>query len=529
MTLRSTDYALLSQDSYKDPVVNKPITLDGIIYRSIDHADNPRTGFHATAYERMDTHEVVIAYWGTEFDREPVLDGLVDAGMAVAGVNAQTPDAMAFTQRVMDRTKVELDAQHRNSNVTVTGHSLGGTLAEIMAATYNLHGETFNAYGAAGLMQGVPQGSQQVIDHVRAGDVVSAASPHFGEVRIYAAPQDIDTLDKTGYRYGGSLLSLRNPIKAIDFSAHSIDNFVPESKTLGHSIISPESQARYRAHAGVIDRYRNDIQNARSAIALPGEAATFGAAVAIGTEKEMKLGVQVAGHVVHEAYDAAHGKVVEGVHAVQREVQNLTHETVQTFEATRYVITQGAHVVAHEVQSMAHTVDGEMMQGLHAASHGLLEAAADAARALHAAALHLHHPVNPDHAMFQQSRSAVQQIDAQYGRTPDKQSDQLAAALVLAAKRESMTRIYSVFLSEDGSRAFAMQGKPDLPLRQFAHVQTADAVNTPIYKSRAAAHAVNQQQTQQPSRRRRNLLRRCRGKPATFPDPPITRHLGGIP
>lgn len=118
------------------------------------------------------------------------------------------------------------------------------------------------------------------------------------------------------------------------------------------------------------------------------------------------------------------------------------------------------------------------------------------AQAKHAAPS-LADPKNPDHALYEQARVAVHHLDASMGRTSDKQSDQLAASLAVAAKRERMTAIDTVVLSEDGSRAFAVQGRPDSPQRQIAHVPTAEAVNTPIDKSSAAAHAVNQQQAQQ--------------------------------
>ena len=108
-------------------------------------------------------------------------------------------------------------------------------------------------------------------------------------------------------------------------------------------------------------------------------------------------------------------------------------------------------------------------------------------------------PKNPDHALYEQARAAVHHLDASMGRTSDVQSDQLAASLVVAAKRERMTAIDTVVLSEDGARAFAVQGRPDSPLRQFAHVQTAEAVNTPIDKSSAVAQAVAPKPAVQPA------------------------------
>ena len=198
-TIGTTDYALLARDAYQDRQTNQTVDLGGVKYRIFDHTDDPRTGYQGTAYQRLDTGQIVIAHRGSEFDRELLQDGGTDAGMVLTGLNAQAPDATAFTQRVMEKARQQAEQLGVPYDVTVTGHSLGGTLAELTAARMNLKGETFNAYGAAGLLYDLPEGGHQVIDHIRAGDIVSAASPHFGEVRIYAAPQDIDTLSKAGY------------------------------------------------------------------------------------------------------------------------------------------------------------------------------------------------------------------------------------------------------------------------------------------------------------------------------------------
>ncbi len=277
MTSRSTDYALLSQASYKDPdiesrgptgVTYKKITLDGIEYKPIAHADNPRNGFQATAYERQDgSHAVIIAYRGTEFGREPVQDGLVDAGMAVNGVNAQTADSEAFTKQVLENAKKTASFNQVPLDVTVTGHSLGGTLAEINAYKFGLRGETFNAFGATGLTQGIPQGGNQIIDNVRATDVVSAASPHFGQVRVYALPQDTQALGQADYtdsRVVNALTPHAPILGKIQADAHSIDNFVPNSTLLGHSILTQQNEKYAQAHSEMIQPYRYDIQGARS-------------------------------------------------------------------------------------------------------------------------------------------------------------------------------------------------------------------------------------------------------------------------
>ncbi|MGN6094126.1 MAG: XVIPCD domain-containing protein [Luteibacter jiangsuensis] len=457
MTLSSTDYALLAQDSYQDPVLNKPKILGDATYEAIDVADNPRTGFQATAYRRMDTGEIVIAYRGTEFDREPVHDGGVDAGMVLTGVNAQTQDSVAFTERVLERAKLDADLHHKPLQVTVTGHSLGGTLAEINAAKFGLKGETFNAYGAAGLLQGVPTGGNQVIDHVRAGDLVSAASTHFGEVRIYAAQQDIDTLSKAGYRDDSGILSPRNPIKATDFDAHAIDNFVPDSKLLGQSIINPESQARYRAHEGMIDRYRSDVMDIRKGLSatweVPKEIGERAHALGCEVAQDMAEAGRAIGHAAHEVADAAK-------HAGREMAKD---------------VGDAAHAIGDKVSGAWNTLShpGSWFDGDKPAPR-------------------LDDKSHPDHALFQQAREGVHRLDARHERTPDERSDRLAASLTVAARQGGMQRIDDVDLSADTSRTYAMQGDANSPFKQVAEVDTQRAVTTPIEESSRAWQEVVQ-------------------------------------
>jgi hypothetical protein len=379
MTIKSTDYALLAQDSYKDREVNEDVVLGGITYRVKDHVDNPKTGFQATAYRRVDTGEVVIAYRGTEFDREPVHDGVVDAGMALAGVNAQVRDADAFTRRVLDKAKTDAEKSNQPLNVTVTGHSLGGTLAELEAHKYGLKGETFNAFGAAGLVHGVPKGGHQVINHVRAGDPVSAASAHFGEVRVYAAQQDIDTLSKAGYRDDGGILSVRNPAKATGFSAHSVDNFVPNSETLGRSIIAPENEARYRAHHGMIDRYRDDVYGARAIASVPLQTKVQ-AGQAVG--HAVGHGMKAVSHAAGQAYDTTSTAVVHAAEttgqAVVSGAQAAGRAAGRTYDATSTAAVQAVHATGKAVVSGVQAV-GHAAERTYAVTSTAVAQAADTA------------------------------------------------------------------------------------------------------------------------------------------------------
>ncbi|MDR6644135.1 peptidoglycan hydrolase-like protein with peptidoglycan-binding domain [Luteibacter sp. 1214] len=101
---------------------------------------------------------------------------------------------------------------------------------------------------------------------------------------------------------------------------------------------------------------------------------------------------------------------------------------------------------------------------------------------------------HPHNGMFLQARDAVHKLDAQYGRTPDQQSHQLAGSVTVGAVREGMTRIDHIALSDDASRAYAVQGQLNSPFKQIAEVQTQQAMATPLEQSTAtlAQHTASQ-------------------------------------
>ncbi|NII53269.1 XVIPCD domain-containing protein [Luteibacter sp. SG786] len=113
-------------------------------------------------------------------------------------------------------------------------------------------------------------------------------------------------------------------------------------------------------------------------------------------------------------------------------------------------------------------------------------AAIAAAHQSRTAVLRLDDPAHPDHALYEQARAAVHRLDAQHQRTPDQQSDNLAAALTVAARREGLTSIDHVVLSDDASRAYAVAGDANSPHKRVADVATTQAVNTPVEQSASA-------------------------------------------
>ncbi|MBB5862933.1 XVIPCD domain-containing protein [Xanthomonas sp. 3058] len=120
----------------------------------------------------------------------------------------------------------------------------------------------------------------------------------------------------------------------------------------------------------------------------------------------------------------------------------------------------------------------------------------------------LRNPDHPGHPLFAQAQSHVQALDQANNRQSDVRSDNLAGCLAVQSCKMGMDRIDDVRLSEDASRAFAVQNNPNSlgPHDQLrAHVDTVAALNTPLEQSSQSwvqaaaerAHGEQQRQIQQ--------------------------------
>ncbi|SFR90196.1 putative chitinase [Dyella sp. OK004] len=106
---------------------------------------------------------------------------------------------------------------------------------------------------------------------------------------------------------------------------------------------------------------------------------------------------------------------------------------------------------------------------------------------------------HPDHELYKQALDGVHKLDTQHGRAPDTRSEQLAAALVVAAREHGLSRIDHVVPGQDASHIYAAQGALNSPFKQVAGVPTTQALDTPIAQSSQMwEQAAKQQQTTQP-------------------------------
>ncbi|MEA9554537.1 XVIPCD domain-containing protein [Xanthomonas nasturtii] len=110
---------------------------------------------------------------------------------------------------------------------------------------------------------------------------------------------------------------------------------------------------------------------------------------------------------------------------------------------------------------------------------------------------------HPDHAMHQQIRSKVGQLDAANGRTFDATSERMTASLLTLAKDNGFTRVDHVLLSEKtkdspaAQNLFVVQGEPQDPAKLRANMPTAEAAQRPVQESFAQLETVNQRLTQE--------------------------------
>ena len=90
---------------------------------------DPKTGTSGTAFRNKDTGEIILAYTGTNFKSELFKDASTDINeVAVVGTDHYKP-AFEFYERVRARY---------GDNIILTGHSLGGNIAQRVALEYNV-------------------------------------------------------------------------------------------------------------------------------------------------------------------------------------------------------------------------------------------------------------------------------------------------------------------------------------------------------------------------------------------------------
>lgn len=155
MSLSFLDIAKFANDTYKHNPNLDLFTSKEFIKLEIPITSS--TGFHATSYYNHNTKEVVIAYTGTN----GISDVNDDGKLALRLSTEQTPEAIDFFKTTTAR--IENDYGLDNVNVTITGHSLGGYLAQ-KVIKYGLTEGTINKENLVAVIFNSP-GTGEKVEH----------------------------------------------------------------------------------------------------------------------------------------------------------------------------------------------------------------------------------------------------------------------------------------------------------------------------------------------------------------------------
>src|SRR5262245_22646564 len=145
--------------------------------------ENPTTGFAAAAYQNLATGEITIAYRGTD----DFVKDFLDADLKIIAGNLpdrQYEDALTFFNTVRQ--------QYPDAPISLTGHSLGGTLSELVSITIfresgaTIPAVTFEAPGTQGILSGVPASDfSYIVNFEHPSEPAGGFRKHYGVIQYF--------------------------------------------------------------------------------------------------------------------------------------------------------------------------------------------------------------------------------------------------------------------------------------------------------------------------------------------------------
>lgn len=169
------EYALLSIQAYNNPGDGYQLP-PGWHLLDVSQPSSLGSGYFGVAF--IKGNDVVIAHRGTEFPTD-IGDAISDLQLALDFIPNQFTDAIVFINHI--------ETLSNQTNISFTGHSLGGLLAQLSAAKFNLAGTIFDSPGAKELLNeiGLVQ-NPNVTLYAAAPDLINATNTQIADIhRLY--------------------------------------------------------------------------------------------------------------------------------------------------------------------------------------------------------------------------------------------------------------------------------------------------------------------------------------------------------
>lgn len=154
-----------------------------------DFKDDPQTDYQGAIFVNVATNQVVLANRGSE--------STVDLGNDLAIGRAALPSQYASAESAYTMaSNIAISLGVPASSVVITGHSLGGSLAQMLGAAHHDNPTTtFNAYGVGNVLPvlGIPTGSfNNITNNVMRFDPISGlpGSNMIGQTTQYSSAID---------------------------------------------------------------------------------------------------------------------------------------------------------------------------------------------------------------------------------------------------------------------------------------------------------------------------------------------------
>lgn len=234
--------------------------------------DERRTGFYGVAVQHMPSKTAVIAYRGSEWRLKEPGDLVADLSLITPFndlIDCQLEQAVEFYDQVAGLADVR--------EVHVTGHSLGGALAQKVALGRRCRTVAFNGPGVLQIasvaehwhhLRGVYE--ELIVNYVEVGDIFVGNNPLF---RHPGKVVRLDSFAKDGEDF----------LDVVQFKYHGLSNFYNDLDGEGNLVGSriEDGQMSY-----LLERLRNGLQEIRRGM-RSGEG--FGKAILVGGAGEIEF------------------------------------------------------------------------------------------------------------------------------------------------------------------------------------------------------------------------------------------------